>query len=329
MKRVLLFALCCMLLLTSCTKQKDNTLVIYGYDSFGWVSDSLTQKFESDNNCTVEYISFESTAKIITRLLLEKSNPNADVAIGITPAMLARVKDEKLIRKYKSPFIDRITKTDLIFDKEFYTTPYDYGPLAVIYKPDRFSSVPKTFNDLLQYKKSIIIQDPRTSSTGTDFFLWTIAVYGDNWTDFWKSFKESVITTSPGWSESFAAFENDEASMMISYATDGAYSVHNYGSSAYKAFIPNNEGYIQIEGVSVVNGCNSPKLAEKFIDFMLSDTFQKEIPLNQWMFPVTDARLPEVFKHAVVPDSTVTLDSAAINANLDSWLADWEEIMIQ
>lgn len=318
-----------LLIITGCNRKKDDVLVIYSYDSFAWITENLTKTFEQEHNCTIKFVPFENTSKMVTRLILEKSTPNADLAVGFTPSMLIRAKKEGILQPYKSKNIGNISDQKYLLDDEYYTTPYDYGSLAIIYKPHQIQDPPSDFDDLLTYKDSIIIQDPRYSSTGTDFFLWTVAEYGTEWQEFWIAFKECIITTSPGWSESFAAFEGGNASMMVSYATDEAYAVHNYGGSEYKAFIPDNRGYIQIEGASVIKGCSSPSLAREFIDFMLEDRFQKEIPIHQWMFPVTDVELPDVFSHAVIPEKTVTIDTKEIDAHLDEWQIEWERIMTQ
>ncbi len=317
-------------ILFCCTNIKEsNQLTIYTYDSFSWIQKSLVPYFEKSHNCKIKVVLFDSTSGILTRLKLEKDNPQADIAIGITPTMLAQSKKDNLFDKYKSPKLENIKDVSLIFDKDHFTTPYDYGALAVLYNTDKIKKAPTNFNDFFRHKKSLLIQDPRTSSTGTDFLLWTIALHRNNWKEFWLSFKGSVLTSTTGWSESFAKFESGEAPMMISYATDNAYSIHNYGSSTYNLVIPGGKAFLQIEGVSIVKGSSQAFLAKKFIDFMLSDMFQKEIPLNQWMFPVTDTELPEVFSHALHPKQTVSIPLTEIEDNLNQWLIDWEKIMVE
>lgn len=66
------------------------------------------------------------------------------------------------------------------------------------------------------------------------------------------------------------------------------------------------------------------KAAEAFIDFMLSETFQKEIPLTNIMFPVSSATpLPESFSHAVKPAKNLQLSSEVIMAKSDEWISTW------
>ncbi|BDU50223.1 thiamine ABC transporter substrate-binding protein [Haliovirga abyssi] len=302
-------------------------VTIYTYDSMGWINDKVVTQFEKENNCKVKVVKFSSTGNIVARLKMEKKHNKADLVIGVTPVMLNALKKEDLLVSYKSKFIKNIKEKEIIFDNEFYVTPYDYGAIAIVYNPENMKSIPKNFKDLTKLKKKLIIEDPRTSTTGQDFLLWTIAVYGENWEQYWKELKPAILTVAPGWSEAFSKFEAGEAPMMVSYGTDGAYSYQYYKSTKYKALIPDDGGFIEVEGVGIVNGSKNIELSKKFIDFMLGNKFQKEIPLNQWMFPVTNIKLPESFKYAVSPKKVVLVSGEEISKNMKKWLGKWEKIM--
>jgi thiamine transport system substrate-binding protein len=114
--------------------------------------------------------------------------------------------------------------------------------------------------------------------------------------------------------------------MMLSYATDGAYAWENYKSLKYKAFIPKEGGFLQIESGCLANGTKHEKLARLFVDSLLDEQFQSQIPLNQWMFPVTAVKLPESFSHAVKPAKTVSLPQKELAENIERYLKEWEEI---
>ncbi|AEX86107.1 ABC transporter periplasmic binding protein, thiB subfamily [Marinitoga piezophila KA3] len=302
------------------------TLTVYVYDSLDWIKKGVIQKFENMYNVDVNVVVLGDGGTLLSRLKLEKKNPKADVVIGLDQSLSVLAINEDLVIPYKPLNISKI-KDDLIYDKSYHLIPYDYGAIAIVYDPEKLKSVPKSFEDLTKLKKKLIIQDPRTSSTGQAFLLWTIAVYKDQWKDFWKRLKPAILTVTPGWGEAFAKFEAGEAPMMVSYATDGAYSYYYYKSTKYKAFIPQEGAYIQIEGAGIVKGTKNPELAKRFIEFLLFDDFQKEVPLNQWMFPVTNVKLPEAFKYALVPEKVLTIDSEELNKNLENWLDEWEEIM--
>lgn len=320
----LLAALAVLLALISC-KKDDNTLTIYSYNSLSWIKDQAVSDFENLYNCKVIVnTDFTDTGDMISKAILEKKSPKADLLIGLTPSLLIQAKEQNILQPYRSENIDKIKDSSLIFDEQYYTTPYDYGALAVIYNPEKISNL-ETFSDLWKNPSSLIIQDPRSSSTGLDFFLWTIALFGENWENEWKSLKSGILSVTSGWSESFSKFDAGEAPMMVSYATDPAYTYHNYNVIKNKAFIPSEGGYIQIEGASIVKGAKNKKLAEKFIDYMLTEDFQKHIPLNQWMFPVIDIELPQAFQYAVTPEKLLTVDNEILKS-IPSLLERWEKL---
>jgi thiamine transport system substrate-binding protein len=304
-----------------------NGLTIYTYESMSWIEDNLVQKFEKKYNTNIRVIKLGDAGGIVSRLILEKRNPKADLVIGLDQSLAVKALEEDLLVPYKSKNLSKIKDKNLLFDKNYYLTPFDYGAIAFIYDPEKIDQELKTFEDLKKMNKSIIIQNPSMSSTAQSLLLWTIAIYGENWKEFWKSFKNSILTVTPGWSESFAKFEAGEAPMMLSYATDGAYSYEYYKQVKYKEFIPEEGGYVQIEAAGIVNKTKNRDLAEKFIDFMLEEEFQKEIPLNNWMFPVINTEMPESFKYAKEPNKILSIDSKQISENLDKWLKEWEEIM--
>lgn len=302
-------------------------LNVYVYESLNWIEDTLIGKFESSNNCKVNVVRLGDAGNMVARLKLEKKNPKADVVIGLDQSLSMSAISEGLLQPYISPMLSKLRDPNLIFDKDYYVTPFDYGAIAFVYDPSKLLKIPEKMEDILAYKSSLIIQDPKSSSTGQALLIWTIALYNDSWTDFWKKMKPAVLTVTPSWDDAFSKFEQGEAPIMLSYATDGAYSYHYYQSTKYKAFIPKDGAYVQIEGAGIVKGSKNQQLAQKFIDFLLSDEFQQEVALNQWMFPVTDVKLPEAFKYAVVPEKILSVDIKAISSQMDKYIKTWEEIM--
>jgi len=216
--------------------------------------------------------------------------------------------------------------------KDFYATPFDFGAIAIVYNTESVKRPPESFDDLLdpRFEKRLVVEDPRTSSTGLAFLLWTIAVYGDDFTSYWKKLKRSILTVTPGWDEAFEMLESGEADMMVSYATDGAYSQYYYGSSKFMPVVMKEGAYVQVEYVGIVKYTDDLELAKRFVEFMLSDRVQKEIPLNQWMFPVVDVKLPEVFeKYTPKLGKILSVDPVKVEENLNKWLKEWTRVMTE
>ncbi|MBL8100703.1 MAG: ABC transporter substrate-binding protein, partial [Anaerolineales bacterium] len=85
----------------------------------------------------------------------------------------------------------------------------------------------------------------------------------------------------------------------------------------------------QIEFVGILKNGSNRDIAEKFVDFMLSKTFQEDMPLNMFVYPVNQtAQLPELFiQHAQVVDDPSTLPYDEIAQNRDTWIEAWVEVM--
>ena len=59
--------------------------------------------------------------------------------------------------------------------------------------------------------------------------------------------------------------------------------------------------YRQIEFAGILAGTEHEAEARQLVDFMLSSTFQEDIPLNMFVYPVTDVELPGRVRRARRP----------------------------
>jgi thiamine transport system substrate-binding protein len=78
----------------------------------------------------------------------------------------------------------------------------------------------------------------------------------------------------------------------------------------------------QVEYVGILRTTERVEDAKALVDFMLSRTFQEDVPLTMFVFPVrSDAVLPDVFiEHVVVPASPLTMNPARIDAGREAWI---------
>lgn len=303
-------------------------LVIYTSDSFaGGIGKVIVPKFEKAYKCKVKMISFGSMGDVLARIIAEKNSPKADVVVGLNPQQLQKAVKEGILEKYRPFNSKNIVYKSLVTD---YGTVYDYGALAMIYNVEKIKNPPLSFKDLLkpEYKGKIVLIDPRTSSTGLTFLMWTIAAFGeDGAMDYWKQLKNNVLTFTSGWSAAFKMIETGEADIIVSYATDGAYSMYKYGSIKYMPVIFEEGAYVLEEYASIVKGAKNLALARAFLEFILTSDFQKEVPLNQWMMPVINVELPEVFKY--VPTFKKILKvKPDVNDRIDEILKKWEKAVV-
>jgi thiamine transport system substrate-binding protein len=304
------------------------SLVVYSYDSFLPVAESAFYEFTLQTGIEVEFRTVGDSGTLISLVLANRERFDGDVIIGIDNLLSFRAFREDIFIPYIPRGYDKIISPDLLIDPQWRLTPYDFGAIAIIYDSSAVEKNIDSMWDLTDrsFRRSIIIQDPRTSSTGQAFLLWTYLLHGERFEEFWRAFKPSILTITLGWGESFQKFESGEAPIMVSYATDGAYSTHYYGEQLYAVLIPEGKGYVQIEGAGIVRWTDKLEEAQKLIDFLLTESFQKHIPLNQWMFPVIDLEMPEVFDHAVRPESILKI---ADDVSIEELIAKWEEIIYE
>ena len=303
-------------------------LTIYAYDSF--VSEwgpgpSIFSAFEEKYGIELSVISVGDAGQVMQKAIIEKDAPRADLLIGIDNNLLSKAISEDIFEAYKSVNLDRIPG-ELIFDNTNSVTPFDYGYFSIIYDSDKISNPPASLDDLLkpEFSNSIILMDPRTSSPGLGFLLWTISEYGNGFADYWKKLMPSVLTITDGWDSGYGLFTEGEAPMVLSYTTSPAYHAEYENTERYKAAIFSTGHYMQIEGIGIVKNSKNRKEAELFIDFILEDQIQNIIPLTNWMYPVnTNLKLPESFEYAPKPGVTLIIDSGKINLQLSDWIEEW------
>lgn len=302
MKKNFLF---CMLVL-SCTfsfalgtsENSGNVVTVYAYDSFTaeWgPGPELKKKFETATGYELQFVTFEDAPAVLTQAALEGKNCKADVLVGIDNFTVYQAKNADVLKPYKAKNLSRIAQKALLFDDSHLLTPYDYGYFAFMFDTAAKTQAPKSLAELCdaRFTKSIVIMDPRTSSVGLGLLMWTRAVYGEAYLDFWKKLKPSILSMTEGWSAGYGLFTNGEAPLALSYSSSEAYHVRYDNTERYKALLF-NEGHIaQIECLGLAKYAPNEAGAKAFIEFMLSEEAQAVLPETQWMYPVAlDAPLP-------------------------------------
>jgi thiamine transport system substrate-binding protein len=99
------------------------------------------------------------------------------------------------------------------------------------------------------------------------------------------------------------------------------------------AVVGDGSCFRQIEFVGILKNGNARNrdLAEAWVDFMLGETFQEDIPLHMFMFPANpNAALPEVFdRFAAVPENPAEVGYEDIESNRETWVEVWTEIVLR
>jgi thiamine transport system substrate-binding protein len=315
------------------------TLLVYTYDSFAsWGPAAyLEQAFEAAHDVDVQFVATGDSRAMLARMMAERDAGirTADVFIGIEAADVARVRDLFVpLSVERLPSLAAIPE-ELRVDAGLSLVPYEHGWVTLVYDSEKVAEkdLPRTFGDLLdvRFRRSILLEDPRTSSPGLSFLLWTIEQYGDpGYLDYWRGLLPNTLTIVQGWSEAYSLFLAGEAPIVLSFSTDTAYGMIENGSSRYRVLLLNNGAYRTIYLAGVVRGTERSDLAEALVDLLLSREVQERIATSEWMFPANpDALLPIPFyQFAVVPPRSAMLDPETVAQGLDRWLRDWARMVV-
>jgi len=316
-------------------------LVVYTYDSFvAWgPALAIKEAFERAHpGVTLVWIAPGDSSETLARVIaeLELGLPTADVLVGLADVEVPRALARNVFRPLSPERLAHLADVpaDLRIGDDAFVVPFDHGYITFIYDaralPDEI--VPRTLDDLVrpELKGRIVLQDPRTSSPGLSFLLWTIVHYGEDWPEFWKKLLANALTVTRGWTESFEMLMASEAPLGVSYSTHEAYEHIVYGELTWRVLTPGGEGFRQVEYMGVVRTTQNAELAHALLDLILSPEIQELIPTSQWMFPANaTARVPEAFaEHAVIPEHPVSMDLDIVGANLSAWIRTWQEILV-
>lgn len=321
MKKILLGCL----LVGGATIINAEEITIYGPSSMKWIEKEYGKVFQEETGDSIKFISIDG---IVGRLKLEKKRPKADVVVGLTELTTEMARRENLILPYVPKNIDNIANANFKMSSE-YVTPMDYGILAINYNKEKIPNPPKSLKELGAMTKQLMVENPKVSIIGEEALQWSVALYGENWLDFWKELKPAIYSVEPGWSEAFAKFTAGEAPMMVGYATSNLFFTGE-DSSKYDSFLLEDGNYIYQEGAALVNKKEVKDGAKKFMERVLSDEFQKIMSEENYMFPVTNIEVSEGFKNVPTTDKTVKLTKEQIEdliENLDSYKTQMIEVL--
>lgn len=317
----------------SCSKQeKSEILTVYAYDSFvsEWGPGPILEKmFAEETGIKVKIVSAGDAGQAFARVLMEEKSPKADLLIGLDSNLLPKALSSGLFEPYRPEAYSSVP-AELWFDSTFTVIPYDFGAFAFIYDSEKIIAPPRSLEDLTdpRFSKSIIIMDPRTSSPGLGFLLWTVAAYGEEYLDYWKRLKPSILTITEGWDSGYGLFTSGEAPLVLSYSTSPAYHLEYEETERYKAAVFPGGHYPQIEGIALVARSSRKEEAKAFIEFLLSTEAQEVIPLTNWMFPVSEkAKLPDSYRLAPRVKHLPLLPNNLTEEKADEWVEKWVEIL--
>ena len=350
--KILIILVSIPLILSSCaqvsaspvsTSREPRTLTVMTHDSFA-ASQSVITQFETANNAKVQFIASGDAGTALNKAILAKDNPFADVFYGVDNTFLSRALTEDIFVPYNSPVLAQIPDQYKL-DSQNRALPVDWGDVCVDYDKSYFSKnkqePPQILEDLIkpEYKNLLVVENPATSSPGLAFLLATISHFGtNNYLEYWKSLVENNVLVVNDWNTAFYTNftrSGGDRPIVVSYNSDPAFEVINATTPQTEAQIgviaSDLSCFQQIEFVGILRGTKNTDLAQKWIDYMLSPTFQEDMPAQMYVFPVNSkATLSATLqKYLVIPQILATVSPADIAANRETWINAWTQAVLK
>ncbi|HBL05175.1 MAG TPA: thiamine ABC transporter substrate binding subunit, partial [Aeromonas salmonicida] len=251
----------------------------------------------------------------------------ADLVLGLDDALVSEAKQSGLFAPHHTR-LDALKVPGGWQDDTF--VPYDYGYFAFVYDKDKLKQPPKSLKELVERQDlKVIYQDPRTSTPGQGLMLWMKSVYGDQAPAAWEQLAKKTVTVTKGWSEAYGMFLDGEVDMVLSYTSSPAYHLIAENKPQYRAAAFAEGHYRQVEVAAKLKSAAQDKLADQFLQFMVSPAFQQEIPAGNWMYPVIDQPLPKGFEQMITVAKPLSFTSDDVAANRKNWIREWLQAVTQ
>ncbi|MGC9536620.1 thiamine ABC transporter substrate-binding protein [Streptomyces sp. UG1] len=327
---------------------KSTTVTLVSHNSWA-VSKSVLAAFEKASGYKVKVLKDGDAGQAVNKAVLTKDNPQGDVFFGVDNTLLSRALDNDLFQAYEPKGSDLILPEYRVDQDEHRVTPIDTGDICVNYDKAYFSEhkldPPTSFDDLIkpEYKNLLVTENASTSSPGLGFLLGTAAQYGDDgWQDYWKKLKANGVKVVDGWEQAY----NEEFSgsaggkkakadrpLVVSYASSPPAEVifADPKPTTAPTGVATGTCFRQVEYAGLLSNAKNAEGGKALLDFMLTKTFQDDMPLNMFVYPVVEgAQVPAEFtKYGPQAENPETMDPAKIADNRDDWVKSWTSLVLK
>jgi thiamine transport system substrate-binding protein len=190
-----------------------------------------------------------------------------------------------------------------------------------------------------EYKSLLVVENPATSSPGLAFLLATIGHFGqDGYRDYWRGLVQNDVLVVNDWESAYNrefTRRGGARPVVVSYSSSPPFEVLDSAQAGKEpptaAVTGGDSCFRQIEFVGILKGTAHEKAAKQLVDFMLSERFQRDMPLQMFVFPARDGtKLPPAFvKYAKVAPRPFTLPPEEIARNRDQWIDQWTSTVLR
>lgn len=319
-------------------------VVLVTHDSFV-VSKPVKAAFEQETGLKLRILQTGDAGAALNRALLTKENPEGDVFFGLDNNLLSRALAEELFEPYEPDALESVPDRYEL-DPEHRVVPVDHGEVCLNtdkgWFAERGIGPPRSLDDLTdaRYRGLLVVESPATSTPGLAFLLATVARYGEpGWRRFWQQLRANDVLVVDGWEDAYtvqfsgAGGSKGKRPIVVSYASSPPAEVIFAGKPLTEAptAVVEDSCFRQVELAGILRGAKNESGARSLIDFLLSERFQADVPLQMFVFPVREGvELPDAFrKFAVVPERPLELDPERIGKSRDRWVREWTSTVLR
>jgi thiamine transport system substrate-binding protein len=331
----------------------DREVTLVTHDSFA-VSDAVLAAFTERTGYTVNVLRGGDAGVMVNQAILSKDDPQGDVLFGVDNTLLSRALDEGLFTSYEARGLGQVPEEVRLDDAEHRVTPVDTGDVCVNYDRAYFAdhglAPPETFADLADpaYRDLLVVENAATSSPGLAFLLGTVAAHGeDGWQDYWQRLADNGVEVVDGWEQAYnerfsGAGNGGDKPLVVSYASSppaglvyGDPPLAELAEAEWPEQAPTGVAtgtcFRQIEFAGLLTGAGNPDGGRALLDFLLSRSFQEDMPLTMFVNPVrSDAALPEEFtRYAGRAEDPETLAPETIADSREEWIEEWTSLVLR
>ncbi len=320
------------------------SITLVTYDSWTDALDGVLADFTADTGIGVHVLRAGDAGTMVSKAVLTAGNPEGDVMFGVDNTFLSRVLDADVFTPYEAGGLDAVPAELRALVPDGEATPIDFGDVCVNTDDEWLAEhdlAPPADLDALTdpaYRDLLVVENPATSSPGLAFLLTTIATYGeDGWVDYWSRLRDNGVEVADSWDDAyygqFSGASDGDRPLVVSYGSSPPAEVVfadppiDHATTGVVA----TTCFRQIEYAGILRGTDHSAEAGSLIDFLLSDRFQSELPLNLFVYPANaNVALPDVFtENATVPTDPATLDPATIAEHREQWLETWTDTVLR
>jgi thiamine transport system substrate-binding protein len=333
--------------------------------AFSYAFADAKRAFERLTNGTVERVEGGDAGSALRRAIDGDGDPPADVIYGIDNAYYGVAADAGILRPYKPVHAFRLDPAHVFFaggrdladvpEAEWLATPADYGFVAVNYDARELEDI-DSLHEVRDHADAFVTSDPSLSSPGMGFLLATIATFGEDgvydWKAYWADLWEGGVLVTDDWGtayeQHFSAGYNSpdvvdgpeagkgDRAIVVSYSESPAYEAF-YGrdpEDIAEVLTAPGSTFKQVQTMAILRGTPEPIAAQAWIEFTLTDEYQRLAAPSLAVYPVVqwqDVRVdPDQTYGDLDPEPSslrpADFDWRYVGDHLEQWLCEWNAV---